>query len=244
MRCLILTCKIIWPHLLCFSISTLFALLTRLIPQSPDLRTPKSLIIFMETHLICQYFCILYSFIKPQPYAIQLSNYIGFCISSALAFTAFILTYIFWHWALATFLGIPLFLYSLREVNRFGFRFFPSTLFIEVDIQPLNQQPRSHFMTHINGVPRPLYFDFSDPEIRGTIMAHLTIMMINRRFRELTTNLPFLEIQNNEEGRACPVCLEVYRLEERVTVLPGCMHMYHKGCLEEWMRREPSCPVC
>ncbi|KAL4285128.1 hypothetical protein GQ457_16G026610 [Hibiscus cannabinus] len=47
------------------------------------------------------------------------------------------------------------------------------------------------------------------------------------------------------EGDKCAICLEEYVHGERARVLPGCKHMFHKECIEEWLE-VPSlhCPIC
>ena len=50
----------------------------------------------------------------------------------------------------------------------------------------------------------------------------------------------------SEEERSCSICLEAFKDREVVKTLP-CLHHFHAGCIEEWLRREGrdvSCPVC
>ena len=49
-----------------------------------------------------------------------------------------------------------------------------------------------------------------------------------------------------EEEHQCSICLEAFQDKEVVKTLP-CLHHFHAGCIEEWLRREGqkvSCPVC
>ncbi|KAF7049734.1 hypothetical protein CFC21_058222 [Triticum aestivum] len=51
----------------------------------------------------------------------------------------------------------------------------------------------------------------------------------------------------SEEGQhaaCCAVCLERYADSDVVRVLPDCGHLFHRGCVDAWLRRRPTCPVC
>ncbi|XP_014753834.1 RING-H2 finger protein ATL67-like [Brachypodium distachyon] len=43
---------------------------------------------------------------------------------------------------------------------------------------------------------------------------------------------------------ACSICLCEYREGEMQRVMPECRHAFHLMCLDAWLRRSASCPVC
>ncbi|CAN6337021.1 unnamed protein product [Urochloa humidicola] len=43
---------------------------------------------------------------------------------------------------------------------------------------------------------------------------------------------------------ACSICLCEYRDGEMLRVMPECKHRFHLTCLDAWLRRSASCPVC
>jgi hypothetical protein len=61
---------------------------------------------------------------------------------------------------------------------------------------------------------------------------------------------------NNEEKAAgattpagntaarCAVCQADYAHGDELRLLPECQHAFHRPCIDQWLRRRPTCPVC
>ncbi|KAG2600510.1 RING-H2 finger protein ATL67-like [Panicum virgatum] len=47
-----------------------------------------------------------------------------------------------------------------------------------------------------------------------------------------------------EPDAMCSICLSEYRDGEMLRVMPECRHRFHVACLDAWLRRSGSCPVC
>ncbi|CAL4985806.1 unnamed protein product [Urochloa decumbens] len=46
-----------------------------------------------------------------------------------------------------------------------------------------------------------------------------------------------------EEG-TCSVCLAELQDGEALKMLMPCMHYFHTACLDEWLRKSATCPIC
>ncbi|CAN6326323.1 unnamed protein product [Urochloa humidicola] len=46
------------------------------------------------------------------------------------------------------------------------------------------------------------------------------------------------------EERECAVCLAAMAEGEAARLLPLCMHVFHRGCVDVWLRERSTCPVC
>ncbi|GLJ49288.1 hypothetical protein SUGI_1041690 [Cryptomeria japonica] len=46
------------------------------------------------------------------------------------------------------------------------------------------------------------------------------------------------------EKDCCSICLTDYVDEDVVRIMPDCAHIFHVACVDEWLRRHPTCPVC
>ncbi|RYR25780.1 hypothetical protein Ahy_B02g059783 isoform B [Arachis hypogaea] len=56
-------------------------------------------------------------------------------------------------------------------------------------------------------------------------------------------SLPESTIQNDNFAEACAICLETPGKGEIIRHLP-CLHKFHKDCIDPWLHRKTSCPVC
>ncbi|OEL38979.1 hypothetical protein BAE44_0000002 [Dichanthelium oligosanthes] len=46
------------------------------------------------------------------------------------------------------------------------------------------------------------------------------------------------------EERTCSVCLAELADGEAVRVLMPCLHYFHPACVEWWLRKSATCPLC
>lgn len=42
----------------------------------------------------------------------------------------------------------------------------------------------------------------------------------------------------------CPICLGTYKSKETLRTIPECNHYFHANCIDEWLRRNTTCPLC
>ncbi len=49
--------------------------------------------------------------------------------------------------------------------------------------------------------------------------------------------------KHNKIDINCTICLEDYKSTDMVIIL-NCNHIYHMVCILEWIRQDPSCPLC
>jgi hypothetical protein len=52
------------------------------------------------------------------------------------------------------------------------------------------------------------------------------------------------ELEEAEDKKCCSICLSDYKDSDVVSVIPDCSHMFHKDCIDEWLRLHATCPLC
>ncbi|CAH2051397.1 unnamed protein product [Thlaspi arvense] len=69
---------------------------------------------------------------------------------------------------------------------------------------------------------------------------------------DIVEKIPKITITGNDNTDAgsenrdssCSVCLQDFQLGETVRSLPHCHHMFHLPCIDNWLLRHGSCPMC
>ncbi|KAL3525224.1 hypothetical protein ACH5RR_013596 [Cinchona calisaya] len=51
-------------------------------------------------------------------------------------------------------------------------------------------------------------------------------------------------VDDSGERVSCSVCLQDFQIGETVRSLPHCHHMFHLPCIDTWLVRHGSCPLC
>ena len=42
----------------------------------------------------------------------------------------------------------------------------------------------------------------------------------------------------------CSICLGEYREKEILRIIPTCRHSFHLACLDLWLQKQTTCPIC
>lgn len=69
-------------------------------------------------------------------------------------------------------------------------------------------------------------------------------------YKELTKEevdkIPVSLLKQSEADKKneCAICLDHLKLNDSVKVIRNCRHTYHASCINEWILRNPSCPLC
>ena len=57
----------------------------------------------------------------------------------------------------------------------------------------------------------------------------------------------FEEDQSKTEESAkkeCSICIQVFEMKEETVKHPFCLHLFHKSCIDPWMKNDLHCPLC
>ena len=55
-----------------------------------------------------------------------------------------------------------------------------------------------------------------------------------------------IKIKKNDsiETEYCLICMDNYNCGQFKRLLPNCKHCFHKKCIDKWLKKKASCPIC
>lgn len=65
--------------------------------------------------------------------------------------------------------------------------------------------------------------------------------------KTVVESLPFFRfstLKGRKEGLECAVCLSRFADVEFLRMLPKCSHAFHVACIDRWLEKHASCPLC
>ncbi|VFQ63050.1 unnamed protein product [Cuscuta campestris] len=65
--------------------------------------------------------------------------------------------------------------------------------------------------------------------------------------RTVVESLPlfkFSSLKGSRDGLECAVCLSRFEDPEILRLLPKCKHAFHVGCIDQWLQKHSTCPLC
>ncbi|XVE73929.1 hypothetical protein DITRI_Ditri11bG0158100 [Diplodiscus trichospermus] len=74
-----------------------------------------------------------------------------------------------------------------------------------------------------------------EPQVRGlapVVVAAIPTLRFN------------LEAFGSIEDAQCSICLGEYQEKEVLRIMPKCGHNFHLSCIDVWLRKQSTCPVC
>ncbi|KAF8027805.1 hypothetical protein BT93_E0664 [Corymbia citriodora subsp. variegata] len=58
------------------------------------------------------------------------------------------------------------------------------------------------------------------------------------------TQIDDLQQLARSDEDVCVICLSKYEPKEMIRTIPECEHYFHADCIEQWLRKKASCPLC
>ncbi|XP_020590958.1 uncharacterized protein LOC110031875 [Phalaenopsis equestris] len=118
----------------------------------------------------------------------------------------------------------------------------------------MSLEERFHFLEALeaafeydNGLDTPVHFfdaqrDFNENDYEMLLALDDNNRHLGASERQIN-RLPQSLFQSTDSEEACVVCLETPVVGDAIRHLP-CLHKFHKDCIDTWLRRKRSCPIC
>ncbi|KAM2419848.1 hypothetical protein EV1_026109 [Malus domestica] len=78
----------------------------------------------------------------------------------------------------------------------------------------------------------------------GLVTASARFSGIDKTVIEALPFFKFSSLKGSKEGLECAVCLSKFEDIEILRLLPKCKHAFHISCIDYWLEKHSSCPLC
>ncbi|XWS17716.1 hypothetical protein CRYUN_Cryun33cG0091100 [Craigia yunnanensis] len=71
--------------------------------------------------------------------------------------------------------------------------------------------------------------------------------IFSRVDRTIIESIPFFHfsaLKGSKEGLECAVCISKFEDSDVLRLLPKCRHAFHMNCIDQWLERHSTCPLC
>lgn len=83
-----------------------------------------------------------------------------------------------------------------------------------------------------------------NPPNFGFIRSSSRFSGIDKTVIESLPFFRFSSLKGSREGLECAVCLSKFEDIEILRLLPKCKHAFHIACIDSWLEKHSSCPLC
>ncbi|XP_039122753.1 RING-H2 finger protein ATL29-like [Dioscorea cayenensis subsp. rotundata] len=90
-----------------------------------------------------------------------------------------------------------------------------------------------------------LYIFLASRRPRGVPVQRPPVRGLDREILETFPTFEFKEVSATGACEAeCAVCLAEFHGGDAVRMLSVCYHVFHRECIDEWLEKHTTCPVC
>lgn len=78
----------------------------------------------------------------------------------------------------------------------------------------------------------------------GLLRSRSSVLGIDKTVIESLPLFRFSSLKGSREGLECAVCLAKFEDIETLRLLPKCKHAFHIDCIDQWLEKQCTCPLC
>tara|TARA_B100001175_G_C19306428_1_gene540764 strand:+ start:346 stop:753 length:408 start_codon:yes stop_codon:yes gene_type:complete len=65
-----------------------------------------------------------------------------------------------------------------------------------------------------------------------------------KHINSVLQNYIYIKKDDDIIGKKCLICMDEFKHKEYKRILPGCKHYFHKKCIDKWLKKNSTCPIC
>ena len=65
-----------------------------------------------------------------------------------------------------------------------------------------------------------------------------------KHINEVLKNYIYIKKDDEIIGKKCLICMDEFKHKEYKRILPRCKHYFHKKCIDKWLKKNSTCPIC
>ncbi|KAG9447662.1 hypothetical protein H6P81_013790 [Aristolochia fimbriata] len=120
---------------------------------------------------------------------------------------------------------------------------FPSSMGLEARIQLLEALEAVDNAMPLTGRLFQVNRDFNEDDYEMLLALDENNHQHSGASASQINSLPESKVQSFNFEEACTICLETPVTGDTIRHLP-CLHKFHKKCIDPWLQRKKSCPIC
>lgn len=98
-------------------------------------------------------------------------------------------------------------------------------------VEGLHDSMRRSMGASVEEAQKHAMFDPAPPEVLAAISS---VSIDENELKNMRTT----------ERETCAICCCDFESGETLSRLPGCSHLFHDSCIEQWLERASNCPIC
>ena len=112
-----------------------------------------------------------------------------------------------------------------------------------------NNNNNEYIVNNRNAIEYHIYYDIMDEEESRNNSYNEEEYEYFSSCKEINSNLcKPIRIKENDNliinKECCNICCEDYITGQYKRILPSCNHIFHKKCVDKWLKTKSNCPVC
>jgi len=119
-----------------------------------------------------------------------------------------------------------------RRLERSEIRSRPPPLFEEMNFDLMDHDDLLQLQERIGHVSRG---------VKQSVINELPTRKFTKSYDEEKTEGDSKAEEN--EMKSCCICMDAFKSTDEVRTLP-CMHIFHTNCIDKWLLRNRTCPIC